>query len=155
MYRGVPQAALDLVKTSEGFRSTRYHDPVGRVTIGYGHALKPVDPYWNAVLSQESACELALDDLETAGQQLESILGSALIQSLSDGQWAALLDFTFNLGAGTFEGSTLCAMLKAGAPPADCASQFGRWVYGKVNGQDVKLQGLVTRRQAETDLWNG
>ena len=150
--RPVPQQALDLVKASEGFRASRNTDPTGNAEIGYGHKLMPGDPLWNATLSEESAESLAMDDLEHVAQELTTILGDALVSELTEGQWAALLDFTFNEGAGRFEGSTLCAMVKTGQF-ADAAGQFGRWVYGCVNGSEVKLPGLVTRRAAETALW--
>lgn len=149
MSRVVPQAALDLVKTSEGFRPVRNPDPVGLAEIGYGHKLKPGDPLWNATIDEPHAEALAGDDLDIAAIELTSILGQAQVSSLTEGQWSAILDFTYNLGSGTFEGSTLCAMIKAGQ--RNCAAQFNRWVYA---GQPPKIMpGLVTRRAAEAELW--
>jgi lysozyme len=150
MARAVPQAALDLVKTSEGFIPARSPDPIGLPTIGYGHKLKPGDPLWDATITEPHAEALAGDDLNIVSIELRAILGDATVDALTDGQWSALLDFTFNLGSGAFEGSTLCAMIKAGQ--LNCAAQFSRWIYA---GQPPKiLHGLVTRRAAEADLWS-
>lgn len=152
--RPIPQEALDLVKASEGFRASRNLDPTGNAEIGYGHKLVPGDPLWNATLSQESAESLAMDDLEHVAQELHAVLGDALVAELSEGRWAALLDFTYNEGIGRFRGSTLCAMVKTGMF-ADAGAQFSRWVYAADprTGAKVKLSGLVTRRAAETALW--
>lgn len=152
--RPVPQQALDLVKTSEGFRASRNLDPTGNAEIGYGHKMIPGDPLWNATISQETAEALAMDDLEHTASELQTVLGQALIATLTEGQWAALLDFTYNEGIGRFEGSTLGALVKTGQFH-DAAAQFNRWVYGTnpETGAKVILPGLVTRRAAETSLW--
>ena len=152
MTRAVPPQALSLVKQFEGFRSTRYPDPVGLPTIGYGHRLSgPYDPLWNATISQATADELADQDLEATAEQLTEILGEPIVDGLTDGQWAAILDFSYNLGCGRFASSTLCSDIKSGNL-SDAAKQFGRWIYG---GQPPKvLPGLVTRRTAETECWN-
>lgn len=152
--RPAPQAALDLVKASEGYRATRNIDPTGNNEIGYGHKMAPGDPLWNASLSPESAESLALDDLDHVSQELEAVLGAPLVQSFTDGQWSALLDFTYNEGIGRFRGSTLCRKLVHG-DMATAGVEFDRWVYGvdPETGAEVKLDGLITRRAAETALW--
>lgn len=150
--RPAPQAALDLVKTFEGFRPTRYSDTGGVQTIGYGHKLTTGDPLWNASISETSAEEVAMDDLDTTGLEIQNVLGPQQVSLFTDGQWAALLDFVFNEGIGRFEGSTLCAMIRAGQLQS-AGEQFGRWVYGVVNGVETQLDGLVKRRAAEAALW--
>ena len=62
--RPVPQAALALVKASEGMRVRRNLDPAGHSQIGYGHKLTPDSPLWDATLTLTSATLLALDDLD-------------------------------------------------------------------------------------------
>jgi len=32
-------------------------------------------------------------------------------------------------------------------------AELAKWVYGRVNGVETKLEGLVRRRNAETQLW--
>lgn len=60
---------------------------------------------------------------------------------------AALVDFTFNLGAGNLKASTLRRVVNAGdwdRVPAE----LRKWVFA--GGR--RLQGLVTRREAEIAL---
>ena len=60
------------------------------------------------------------------------------------GRLAAIVDFTFNLGAGRLQTSTLRRRINQRDWPT-AASELRRWVYG---GGKV-LPGLVTRREAE------
>ena len=60
---------------------------------------------------------------------------------------AAIVDFTFNLGAGRLQTSTLRRRLNQRDWPS-AASELRRWVYG---GGKV-LPGLVIRRAAEIAL---
>lgn len=154
--RPVPPQALALVKASEGFRATRNTDPSGNAEIGYGHKMVPGDPLWNASLSEEGAEALAMEDLETAAKEITAVLGDPLIENLTEGRWAALLDFVFNEGIGQFRTSTLCSKIRAGLL-GSAGAEFDRWVYAAdpKTGAEVKLTGLVNRRAAETALWQG
>lgn len=60
---------------------------------------------------------------------------------------AALLDFTFNLGAGNLRASTLRRRVNAGLW-GEVPEQLMRW--NKAGGR--VLRGLTLRRQAECDL---
>lgn len=152
MTRTIPPQALALVKRFEGFSPCRLPDEA-RAEIGYGHDMEPGDPLWNATISEATAEELAEQDLETTADELTAILGPQQVSLFTDGQWAALLDFTYNLGSGTFASSTLRAMIKAGRLQA-AGGQFNRWVYAKdANGVEVVNQGLAERRDAETEVW--
>jgi len=68
---------------------------------------------------------------------------------LNDWQRAALIDFTYNLGAGNLAESTMRRKFNAGDYAGGCA-ELGRWVKGRVGGVLVTLPGLVTRREADT-----
>ena len=64
-----------------------------------------------------------------------------------EGRLAAIVDFTFNLGTGRLQTSTLRRRVNQ----RDCqeaASELKRWVYGG----GVILPGLVTRRAANAAL---
>ncbi|MGK0674516.1 MAG: lysozyme, partial [Halothiobacillaceae bacterium] len=61
-----------------------------------------------------------------------------------EGRLAAIVDFTFNLGAGRLQTSTLRRRVNQRDWMA-AATELRRWVYG---GGKV-LPGLVTRREAE------
>lgn len=137
-----------------GFAVHRYNDPAGHPTIGWGHLLSgPEDPYWDAVFDQAKADMVALVDLEEAAKDVCDALQGQALDNLNDNQYAALIDFVFNEGAGKFLGSTLYHLVKNGnltlAP-----LEFAKWVYGRVNGKMVVLKGLVRRRAAELDVWN-
>lgn len=60
---------------------------------------------------------------------------------------AAIIDFTFNLGAGNLRASTLRRRINAGRWN-DVPKELRKWVKG---GGRV-LAGLVKRREAESDL---
>jgi lysozyme len=65
----------------------------------------------------------------------------------SEGRLAAIVDFTFNLGAGRLQVSTLRRRINQRDWPS-AARELRRWVYG---GGKV-LPGLITRRDAEVAL---
>ncbi|SAL26107.1 lysozyme [Caballeronia sordidicola] len=67
---------------------------------------------------------------------------------LSPQQKAAIVDFTFNLGSGNLQSSTLLKLLNAG-DYAGAANEFPKWnlASGKV------MAGLVTRRARERSLF--
>ena len=62
----------------------------------------------------------------------------------SDGRLAAIVDFTFNLGAGRLQTSTLRRRVNL-RDWSSAATELRRWVYGG----GVVLPGLVIRREAE------
>lgn len=150
--RPIPEAVLGLVHEFEGrngtFEPTRTQDPVGNWEIGYSHKLSgPDDEFWDSVLDQDFADHLAMQDEAEAAQAVCAALGVA-VNNLTDNQYAACIDLTYNIGGGNFANSTLCSMIKAGQI-TEAADQFDRWVYA---GGEV-MPGLVTRRAAEKTLY--
>ena len=138
-------AGLELIKRSEGFRGRTYKDVAGIPTIGYGHRLLPHESFPNGIEEPQAALLLASDvrDAERAVQRLVKV-------ALSQGQFDALVDFCFNLGAGRLSSSTLVKALNCGRYEA-AAEQLLRWdlAGGEVNA------GLKARREAEFQLWGG
>jgi lysozyme len=67
---------------------------------------------------------------------------------LKQGQYDALVSFTYNEGAGRLQSSTLLKVLNAGDYAA-VPAEFIKWVFGG----GVKLPGLVTRRSAEAAMF--
>lgn len=128
-----------------------YQDPAGLWTIGWGHRLPgPLAP--GAAWTAQTCDAQAIEDVTTAASGVSDSLGDS-VDILTDGQYAALIDFAFNLGVGAFSGSTLRHMIVVGAfhlVPA----QFMLWVHGRVNGVEMVLPGLVRRRTAEVQVWN-
>jgi lysozyme len=70
--------------------------------------------------------------------------------SLNQGQYDALVDFTYNLGPAALQGSTLLRKLNAG-DYAGAAAEFPKWCHA---GRAV-LPGLVTRRARERAMFEG
>lgn len=67
---------------------------------------------------------------------------------LTDGQFDALVSFTFNLGAGALQRSTLRRKVNR-EEHEDVPAEFLRWVWA--GGR--KLNGLIRRRRAEATLY--
>lgn len=134
---------LELIKGFEGLRLNAYQDSAGVWTIGYGHTggVRPGDR-----ITQAEAEAYLRQDTGWAQQAVRDLVRVPL----SQGQFDALTSFTFNLGRGALEGSTLLRKLNAG-DYAGAQAEFGRWVHA---GGEV-LQGLVRRRAAEGDLFGG
>lgn len=135
------QAAIDLVKASEGLRLQAYQDGGGVYTIGYGH----IDGVHEGMRITEQQAEAFLaEDLATAGRWVGQLVKVPLTQN----QFDALTDFVFNEGQEHLRTSTLLRLLNAGQLQA-AAAQFKFWNLdaGKVE------QGLVTRRAAEAALF--
>lgn len=124
-----------------------YHDPVGYPTIGYGHLLSRVRweslSKWPAITKDDASAILRTD----IGKAARSVRRQ-ITAPVTDEQLAALIDFTFNVGAGNLEISTLRRLVNRQEYEA-AAEQFSNWVYAA----GVKLPGLVRRRAAERALF--
>lgn len=135
------QACIDLVKASEGCRLTAYRDSAGVLTIGYGHT-RGVNA--DQVITQGDAELLLESDLDDAAQSIRELVTVPLTQ----GQFDALCDFVFNLGAGRLRDSTLLQLLNQGRY-GEAAAQFRFWVMAGGHA----LPGLIKRRAAERALF--
>jgi GH24 family phage-related lysozyme (muramidase) len=148
--RQINAAGLDLIKEFEGYfklipgttNVTTYLDPVNVPTIGYGHT--GPDVTMGLVITQDQAEALLRRDLADA----ERGVAQLVTVPLNDNEFAALVSFTFNLGADTLANSTLLHLLNAGQR-AEAADQFLRFRFA--DGQE--LPGLVRRREAERALF--
>jgi lysozyme len=134
---------LDLIKKSEGFRDRVYLDVAGFPTIGYGHLIKPHESFPNGITEAQAAAILSTD-VQEAEQSVARLVKVALTQ----GQFDALVDFCFNLGAARLASSTLLRELNVGDYQA-AARQFLVWDHA---GGAV-VAGLEARREAELKLW--
>ena len=146
----VPQTVIDLAKRFEGFhrvpkvdpsRAHPYICPAGYWTVGYGHLCDPKHP---PITVDEAEVYLA-HDLQTA--LAATLRYCPVLATEPEGRLAAIVDFTFNLGAGRLQTSTLRRRLNQ-RDWSSAASELRRWVYGGGKA----LPGLVTRREAEVAL---
>jgi lysozyme len=136
-------AGLELLKKSEGFRSRTYRDVNGFPTIGYGHRLLHPESFPDGI-GEAQAAGILVSDVREAEQAVQRLVKVSLTQ----GQFDALVDFCFNLGAGRLASSTLLKVLNGGRYEA-AAQQLLCWdlAGGKENA------GLKARREAEFELW--
>lgn len=141
------QVAAALCRRFEGFYARPYLCPAGYPTIGYGaryYADGRAVTLLDAPISAAQAERLL--QLSVQRTYLPAVL--RLCPGVdSPERLAALIDFTFNLGAGQLRASTLRRRVNAGdwqAVPAE----LRKWVRG---GGKV-LPGLARRREAEAAL---
>jgi lysozyme len=120
-----------------GPKLSAYLDQVGRPTIAYGHTagVKLGD-----CCTREQAEAMLHADIAWA----EAFVNNIVTKILTQGEFDALVDFTFNLGSGNFQSSTLLKLVNEG-DMEDAAKQFEQWDHagGKV------VAGLLRRRKAE------
>lgn len=142
MTRRINAEGLALIKQWEGCKLTAYKDVAGVLTIGYGSTGPHVKP--GMKITQAEAERLLLNDLDRFERAVERLVAVPL----TDGQFAALVSFAFNVGEAAFAKSTLLRKLNAGDYEA-VPSELARWV----NAGGRRVQGLVNRRAAEAGLW--
>ena len=137
----VSQECIDLVKFFEGFEPKAYLCPANVWTIGYGRTRNVRE---GDVVNEKQAERDLLEELEEFGDQVSSTVKVSLEQS----QFDALTSWTYNLGVGNLQSSTLLKKLNSGDKNS-VPSEMLRWnkAAGKV------LAGLTRRREAEAKLW--
>lgn len=145
--RATCREGIDLIKTFEGWSSTVYICPAGWPTIGYGHLVTEDDKAANRFpnpLTREEGEALLASDLPA----YEDAVCRLITVPLHDYSYAALVSFTFNLGPGALQSSTLRRMINRG-DLWGAAGQFDRWVMAGAQ----KLPGLVRRRKMSRALF--
>ena len=130
--RHLTDEGLALIKRFEGFAPEVYVCPGGWPTIGYGHVVREHERERFADgIDEATAEELLRRDVETAERAVLRLIRVPL----EDGRFDALGSFTFNLGAGALQRSTL----EAQGEPRGARRRAGR----------VPALGLGRRAQAE------
>lgn len=137
------EVGVTLIKSYEGFAAKAYTCPAGKVTIGYGHVIRPGEVFQE--LTEAQADSLLRRDLVNREQAVMLLVKVPMTQ----GQFDALVSFVYNLGVGALKNSTLLKRLNEKNYRA-AADNFLRWVYvGK-----TKLKGLENRRASEYALFS-
>lgn len=148
LIRPVPAEGLALTKRWESFVPVAKPDPIGIPTIGYGSIRWPDGRHvqnGEGPITEERASEMLLDHMHRLA--CPSVLRLITVP-LTDEMYAALVDFTYNLGGGALQASTLRSKLNRG-DEWGALMEFGKWVYA--GGR--KLRGLVLRRRAEQEMF--
>ena len=136
--------ALALVKHFEGCFLEAYRDPVGVLTIGYGHT---ANVKRGMSITPQQAENLLMEDLSLAQADVLHNVKTPL----NDNEFGALVSLAFNIGGSAFARSTLVRNLNKGKRHA--AAEFERFIYGRVRGRRVILKGLALRRKAEREFF--
>jgi GH24 family phage-related lysozyme (muramidase) len=143
--RAVPDIAAKFVRAHEGCSLRAYQDSGGVWTVGYGHVGPEI--HKGLIVPQAAADQYLNEDLGIAAKRLNGVVDEAVILSLTDNQYAALISFVFNLGADP--SWTIWKRLNA-RKYDQVPGEMSRFV----NAGGKKVQGLVNRRAAEVQLWS-
>lgn len=137
------KSGLQLTENFEGCKLVAYPDQVGVWTIGYGHTR---GVYPGMTCTQAQAEQWLLEDVAFCVNDVNTHVTVALTQ----GEFDALVDFCFNLGCQSLNGSTLLHLLNAGNYDG-AAQEFEKWDHagGKI------VAGLLRRRLAEKQEFQG
>lgn len=95
---------IGLVKRWEGFRAKAYLCPAGVPTIGYGHTK---DVKLGDTITHNQATELLYEDLGKFAHAVNRLVSVPLTQ----GQFDALVSFTYNLGVGALHLTRRCSRI--------------------------------------------
>lgn len=145
--RRITDEGLALIKRFEGFSATPYLCPAGWWTIGRGAVRGSDGQPITAVtppVTEEEAENLLRRDVALAERAVLRLISVPL----ADGQFDAVVSFTFNLGAGALQRSTLRRKVNR-EEHAEVPGEFRKWVWG--GGR--RLPGLTQRRNAEARLY--
>lgn len=132
----------ELIKQFEGKRNTVYLDTAGLPTVGYGHMdqMMQVGQHY----SDEQINALFDKDLG----KVEACLNEEIKAPVTQNQFDALADLTFNIGVYAFTNSTLLKMLNR-QEYYNIPNQIRRWNHVK----GIVVEGLTHRREAEARLF--
>ncbi len=144
----ISKKGLTLITELEGFRGKPYLCPARVPTIGIGTTVYPNGKrvkLWDRPISKKRA-------LEILKYQVDNSYGKAVNRyvsvSLNQNEFDALASFTYNLGIGALQSSTLLRKLNRG-DRIGASKEFKKWV----NANGRKLRGLVRRRKREKNLF--
>ena len=107
------KAGIELIKRFEGFSSTPYLCPADVPTIGYGNTRR-IDGSRVAMddepISEADGEALLAHELLSFERSVDKLITAELTQVMFD----ALVSFTYNLGSGNLQSSTLRMKLNRG-----------------------------------------
>lgn len=143
----VSDRGIALIKHHEGVRNKPYQCPAKLWTCGVGHLIgdgKTLPPEWNRTFTNEEIDGLLKRDLNRFELGVCKMLPTV---QLKQSEFDALVSFSFNLGLGTFQRSTIRQAMLRGDKAVAGESLLK---YCKAGGKILK--GLQARRQDEYKL---
>ncbi len=143
----ISSSGLSFIAKNEGFSEVVYEDSAGLHSIGYGHKIVPSDGSLETVTT-----EYALTLLHRDVAHAVSCVNECVEVDLTQNQFDALVDLTYNIGGGNFQHSTLLKLLNNNQY-TEASDQFLIWNKARINGILTEVDGLTHRRQAERTLF--
>jgi lysozyme len=154
----VSKEAIEGIKKDEGVRTKPYRCPALLWTVGVGHVIDqnhirvkfddrknlPIPDGWDRVLSMAEVDAILAADLATFERGVLRLCPGGLTQ----GRFDALVSFSFNVGLGNLQRSTIRMKHNRGDFEG-AAESFMAWT--KAGGKE--LPGLVKRRKHERALY--
>ena len=138
---------IAIIRKFEGLKLTAYLCPANVWTIGYGSTF-----YENGSKVQQGD-KITLDRADKLlfemVKRFEISVKGLIKSSINENQLGALTSFAFNVGIGALNKSTLLRKVNANPTDPTIRNEFMRWT--KAGGKVLK--GLVTRREAEANLY--
>lgn len=155
----VSAAAISMIKHHEGVRNRPYRCPALLWTVGVGHVIDPthaavkyeerknlpIPAGWDRVLSPGEVDALLAQDLAKFERGVARLCPAALN---SQGVFDSLVSFSFNVGLGNLQRSSLRMKTNRG-DLEEAADEFLKWT--KAAGR--VLPGLVKRRMDERAMY--
>lgn len=154
----VSKDAIEGIKKDEGVRLRPYRCPALLWTVGVGHVIDPnhirvklderkglaIPDGWDRTLTMDEVNDILAKDLVTFERGVLRLCPEGLTQ----GRFDALVSFSFNVGLGNLQRSTI--RMKHNRGDFDGAAEsFMQWT--KAGGKE--LPGLVKRRKHERALY--
>ena len=146
-YLKLHEQTINHLKHFEGFVPNRYNCPAGARTIGYGHVILTTDTIGYKI-TEVDATKLLESDLEKAIEFVETSTG--LDRYEEPNKVLALAQFTFNVGVGNFQRSTLRKLVLSGD---SVSTEWTKWTKYKLNGEYIHSNHLLQRRQTELEIF--
>lgn len=148
--RRIPEKGQRLTRLSEGFVPRPYTNADNHCSIGYGHLLRQAP----CAGGEPAALQRGISEAQAEAMLAESMRRSqravmSLVKTpLNDGQYAALCDFTYNVGATMLQNSTLLKLINAGEHQR-VPAELRRWTLA----MGKEHRGLKLRREREIGLY--
>lgn len=140
----ISEKGLDLIKGFETFSPVVYICPAGYPTVAFGHVVLSWESFPDPVTEEEGE-KILLKDVTKA----ERAIFRLIHVSITTNEFDALTSWTFNLGGGALQRSTVRMKLNRGEYD-EVPDEMRRWT--RANGR--VLRGLVRRRELEASIFS-
>ncbi|MGN6560778.1 MAG: lysozyme [Candidatus Nitrosocosmicus sp.] len=140
----------------EGFIDKPTPDRAGKLTIGYGHKIKPGERF--NTITKGTGILILQEDI----RPIENLINGYLSVKLTQNQYDALVIFIYNIGKTAFLNSTVYKDIKKGKFEA-AIIPWERWINvteyvedpdtGDTVAKLVPVKGLINRRNREIELF--